>query len=322
VIFIAVLIKTIVLQSVPSIHRMNSIAPMNNFDYTSLDGRLLRMFISVYEHQSVTKAADSLKVTQSTVSHGLNQLRKIVKDELFVASGRSIAPTPKATELINHAREIVIAMQTFASPQQYDPSTDTNAFTVAANDYEIETIIKPMFHRFQKEAPMSSLHIAPARTQLQWASLLRTGNVDLVLSPELTSNESDLVQTKVLSDEDVCFYNPLKQRAPKTIEQYCEMPHAIMSFGQSHQTEIDTLLHKLGKRRRVVASTPSFASIASLIKETNIIATMPARLAESIFEDFEQAPLPFELPPFNIVKVWHNRNKQSQRHSWFKDLMK
>lgn len=100
--------------------------PMNTFDYSTLDGRLLRMFISVYEHQSVTKAADSMGVTQSTVSHGLNQLRKIVKDELFVTSGRGIAPTPKAGELIEKAREIVIAMQAFASFRKLTTIQPTN----------------------------------------------------------------------------------------------------------------------------------------------------------------------------------------------------
>ncbi len=295
--------------------------PMNTFDYSTLDGRLLRMFISVYEHQSVTKAADSMGVTQSTVSHGLNQLRKIVKDELFVTSGRGIAPTPKAGELIEKAREIVIAMQAFASSQQYNPLIDDKVFSIAANDYEIETVIKPMFHDFQKAAPKSSLHIAPARTQLQWASLLRSGDVDFVLSPELTSNESDLIQTKLFSDQEVCFYNPQKQTPPTTIEQYCSKPHAIMSFEHSHQTEIDTILKKRGVKRKIVASAPSFGAIASLIKDTNIIVTMPSRLSETLFRDFKQVPLPFELPHFNIVKVWHNRNKQSERHSWLKNRL-
>ena len=294
---------------------------MNIFDYSSLDGRLLRMFISVYEHQSVTKAAESLGVTQSTVSHGLNQLRKIVKDELFVASGRSIAPTPKAAELIDQARAIIIAMQDFASSQQYEPLTDKKGFSVAANDYEIETVIKPMFAQFKESAPLSSLRIAPARSQVQWASLLRSGKVDLVLSPELTSNESDLIQTKLFTDHEVCFYDPENQTPPKTVEEYCQKPHAIMSYENSHHTEVDTILNNWGVKRQVVASAPSFTAIASLIKSTDIIATMPSRLSKTIFKEFEQTPVPFELPPFNIVKIWHNRNKQSQRHSWFKDLM-
>ncbi len=297
-------------------------ASMNTFDYSSLDGRLLRMFICVYEHQSVTKAAVNMGVTQSTVSHGLNQLRKIVNDELFVACGRSIAPTPKANDLIGQARAIILAMQEFSCSQDYNPSKDEKGFIVAANDYEIETIIKPIFEKFRTQAPLSHLHIAPARTQKRWASLLRAGDVDLVLTPELTSNESDLIQTKLLTDQEVCFYNPKKQTPPTTLEQYCAKPHAIMAYENIHHTEIDTILQEYGMKRKVVASAPSFAAVASLIRDTNIIVSMPSRLSTTIFHEFKQVPLPFNYSPFNIVKVWHCRNKKSQRHTWFKDLMR
>ncbi|MBU2897465.1 LysR family transcriptional regulator [Vibrio hepatarius] len=279
------------------------------------------MFICVYEHQSVTKAAVTMGVTQSTVSHGLNQLRKIVKDELFVACGRSIAPTPKANELIGQARALILAMQEFSSSKHYDPSLDKKGFAVAANDYEIETVLKPMFEQFQTQAPLSYLHIAPARTQLKWASLLRSGDVDLVLTPELNSNESDLIQTTLLSDQEVCFYNPKKQTPPTTIEQYCAKPHAIMAYENIHYTEIDTILQEYGMQRKVVASAPSFSAVASLIRDTNIIVSMPSRLSTTIFHEFKQVPLPFNYSPFNIVKVWHSRNKQSQRHAWFKNLI-
>ncbi|WP_240314490.1 LysR family transcriptional regulator [Vibrio tetraodonis] len=294
---------------------------MNNFDYSSLDGRLLRMFICVYEHQSVTKAAASMGVTQSTVSHGLNQLRKIVDDELFVACGRSIAPTPKASDLVGQARAIILAMQEFSCPKDYRPSRDEKGFVIAANDYEIETIVKPKFEKFQTQAPLSHLHIAPARTQKKWASLLRAGDVDLVLTPELTSNESDLIQTKILTDQDVCFFNPKKQTAPKTLEQYCAKPHAIMAYEHVHHTEIDSLLHERGMKRKIVTSAYSFAAVAALIRDTNIIVSMPSRLSKTIFRDFDYVPLPFDLDPFNIVKIWHCRNKKSQRHTWFKNLM-
>lgn len=294
---------------------------MKNIDYTSLDVRLLRMFISVYDCQSVTKAAIKLDLTQSTVSHGLNQLRQIVQDDLFVQSGRGIMPTPKANLLIGKAHEIITAMQSFAKPESYNPILDSSTITLAANDYEIETIVKPVFQKLRIQAPLSKLHIAPARTQSQWASLLRSGEVDFVLSPALDSNEQDLIQTRLFSDIEVCFYDPEYQSAPKTLAQYCQLPHAVMSFNDAQKTEIDDALHRLGVKRRIVASAPSFSALASIVKGTDIIVTMPSKLSESLFKDFAQTPLPFDFTSFDIVKIWHTRNRDSKRHIWLKDLI-
>lgn len=294
---------------------------MNNFDYKSLDTRLLRMFISVYDQKSVTKAAIELGITQSTVSHGLNRLRKIVQDDLFVASGRAISPTPKAERLIDKAREIVVAMQVFATPEHYDPSQDRSTVTLSANDYEIETVVKPFLKKLRNQAPMSALHIEQARSQSQWADLLRTGDVDFVLSPALASSEPDLVQTKLFSDREVCFYDPQHQKAPLTLAQYCQVPHAIMAFNSNRHTDIDTDLQQLGVKRRIVASAPSFNALATLIKGTDIVAAMPAKFSDSLFKDFAYSPLPFEVTSFDIVKIWHIRNRHSQRHIWLRDLL-
>ena len=56
--------------------------------YLDIDGNLLQLFVLVFEENSVTRAAERLGITQSAVSHGMNKLRKITNDPLFVRSGR------------------------------------------------------------------------------------------------------------------------------------------------------------------------------------------------------------------------------------------
>ena len=224
---------------------------MNTFDYSSLDGRLLRMFICVYEHQSVTKAAASMGVTQSTVSHGLNQLRKIVNDRLFICLWTQYRTDTKSKlDLVGQARAIILAMQNFSCPKDYRPSRDEKGFAIAANDYEIETIVKPKFEQFQTQAPLSHLHIAPARTQKKWASLLRAGDVDLVLTPELTSNESDLIQTKILTDQDVCFFNPKSKQRRKLLNNIAPNLMQSLAYEHVHHTDIDSLLNERGMKKK------------------------------------------------------------------------
>jgi len=291
---------------------------MNNIDYLNLDARLLRMFVCVYERRSVTAAALELGLTQSTVSHALNRLRKILQDELFVPSGRSIVATPKADLLIPQAREILASLERFTTPDSYTPSADTGRFRLAANDYEIETLVKPLLDLLRQVAPGVSLEVLPARSQSQWADLLRTGKVDLALSPTLESSEPDLVQTPLFSDREMLFYDPSQQQAPTSIEDYAQKPHGIMAFDGHHPTDIDRKLEKLGLSRRTLVTAPSFSALASLVRGSNMLVAMPGRLASSLFTGFSCCELPFEVAPFDIVQVWHIRHRHWARHQWLR----
>jgi LysR family transcriptional regulator, nitrogen assimilation regulatory protein len=55
-----------------------------------MDLHQLRCFISVAEHGSFTRAAASLGVTQSMLSHHVGQLEKDVRQALFHRNGRGV----------------------------------------------------------------------------------------------------------------------------------------------------------------------------------------------------------------------------------------
>ena len=78
---------------------------MNEFDWSDLDARLLRVLVAVQEAGSVTAASYRLGTTQSAVSHSLDKLRTITSDPLFVKSGRGIVATACAEALAVRARE-------------------------------------------------------------------------------------------------------------------------------------------------------------------------------------------------------------------------
>ena len=86
---------------------------MNDFDHLDLDGRSLRLFLAVLEHGSVTAAAGELGLTQSAVSHALARLRAILRDPLFVKSGRGIVATAHAEALAPQARALLTRMEEF-----------------------------------------------------------------------------------------------------------------------------------------------------------------------------------------------------------------
>ena len=295
---------------------------MSETDYSALDGRLLQVFLSVYDSGSVSEAARRLEVNQSTISHSLTRLRKILGDELFVRSGRGIAPTERAHAVADQARSLLVEMKRFTDPIEYDPQTDDGSFTIAASDFEVAAAFGPLFYELRQQAPGLTLRIVRPVSQSDVAQLLRDDDVDLALAPTLDGNESDIFQSVLLDDHDLCFYDEMVREAPATLDQFCAAPHAVVVTGDIRRTEIDAGLAEFRRSRNIVLEAPSFGALAEMIRGTNTIATLPSLLQQSSFFGFGSIEPPLPLPPFTIAQIWHRRNAKSQRHRWLRNLIK
>lgn len=75
----------------------------------------LKCFEAAARHQSFSKAADELRVTQSAVSHQIRQLEQWFGVTLFDRQGRLTAPTPEGAELANALAEAFGQMQAACS---------------------------------------------------------------------------------------------------------------------------------------------------------------------------------------------------------------
>ncbi len=295
---------------------------MHKTDYLSLDGSLLRLFVLIYDLGSVSRAAEHLSINQSSASHGLERLRRITGDPLFVRSGRGITPTARADALLDSARMLLRELEQFTEPGTYNPQEDQGIFTVAANDYEAEIALQPLMKMLRKFAPGVTLRVTRAYSTQDWAALLRNNETDLVLAPTLQSGEADLVQQTLFSDRHACFFDPGHAEAPETLDAYCAASHAVMLSGQLKPTEIDRKLKAQNRERPIAITAPSFSILATMIKGTDIIATMPSRLQGTLFADFECGQSPVEIEPFSIAQIWHSRNHASPRHQWLRKCLR
>ena len=64
-----------------------------------IDLNLLRVFDAVYRTRNVSRAAETLDLTQPAVSQGLTRLRLLVKDPLFIRASGGVQPSPRADRL-------------------------------------------------------------------------------------------------------------------------------------------------------------------------------------------------------------------------------
>lgn len=77
----------------------------NLYDLKKFDLNLLVIFECIYQHLSISKAAETLYITPSAVSQSLQRLRGQLNDPLFIRSGKGITPTTVGVNLHQHLEQ-------------------------------------------------------------------------------------------------------------------------------------------------------------------------------------------------------------------------
>ncbi len=73
--------------------------------------RQLEILVSVYQHQSITQAAERLHLTQPTVSMQLNKLASTIGLELYYTKGKKLRFTDAGEAVVDSARQILKQFQ-------------------------------------------------------------------------------------------------------------------------------------------------------------------------------------------------------------------
>ncbi|QEL23479.1 LysR family transcriptional regulator [Bosea sp. F3-2] len=294
---------------------------MSNIDYSDLDGRALQLFLAVLEKGSVTEAANELGVTQSAVSHQLDKLRRIVRDPLFVKSGRGIVATAHARALGEQARALLDAMRDFARGAEFDPATTRLSLRIAANDLQRELLLPHLFQRLEDELASVELRVLPS--DVPTTEMLREDRCDLLISP-FPPEGIDILQKRLLTDRYVCFFDPRIREAPRTFEDYIGARHVTVVYPDKERLRFDKELDAAGIRRDVAIAVPGFSGVPAFLRGTDRLATLPSLLKGSLMQEFATTPVPLEAAAEQgerdlvMFMAWHRRYQNDPAHCWLR----
>ncbi len=291
---------------------------MDDLDYSQLDGRSLRLFLTVVEEGSVTGAAERLGLTQSAVSHSLERLRAIARDPLFVKSGRGIVPTAHALALVERARGLLDEMKSFASGASFDPSQVRGPITIAANDFQRDLLLPALMERMIEDAPR--VHLRVIASHAPSSELLRENRCDLLITP-LPPPGADILHRRLFSDGWVTFYDPMTGRAPRSLDEYRAVRHVTVVFDGQERLEFDKTLVAEGIERDIAVTVPNFSGVRAFLRGTAMLASLPSLLASGPMRGFARSTLPFPTAELPMYMVWHHRNRQDPAHVWVRTLL-
>jgi DNA-binding transcriptional LysR family regulator len=289
------------------------------------DLNILVILCAVYREGSVTRAAERLNLTQSAISHGLGRLRLLFDDPLFVRKGNRLVSTPLARHLAEEAAEGLERLEALFDRQgSFDPAANMRTFNLGVRDVLEASLVPPLIDTMMEEAPQSTLVSMHVRRSA-FATRLASAAVDAVVDVCLEQPEE--VLSERISDEEFCIVarrgHPLACHA-LDLAAYLDCQHVLVSGRQEGDAFEDAKLRSFGHRRQIRLRCQHYLAAYRAVRNSDLIATMPRRLAV-MFHDPEEVdllPVPFEIGRMDFHLYWHVSRDAEPGNRWFRQMVR
>lgn len=152
------------------------------------------------------------------------------------------------------------------------------------------------------------------------AELLREKKCDLAIVG-FSPDAPDIMQRVLFTIHTVVFYDASVRDAPKDMRDSLDSGHIGLSFLQNFKGGVDDYLSTQGQRRRVEVFAPNFSSIATYLKGTDMLATLPSLMELTEMSDFAFSSLPFQFSSGKMNMIWHQSYQEDEPHKWLRKEM-
>jgi DNA-binding transcriptional LysR family regulator len=318
--------------------------PLNeNVQIRRLDLNLFRVFDAVMQHQSVSKAAKALSVTPSAISHSLSRLREAIDDELFVPGVSGMRPTRRAVELASDIRKGLQNFHSALITKPFVPARGIRTFRIAASDYVSMLVLPRLIKQLMEIAPNIDLRIFPL-SRLDAVRQLEGDRLDLLIG--WFGKLPDTLQRSLLYKEQEAMVvrpgHPLT-KGKITKQRLFQFPHVVVEMTGTEEHEKDGFLNDEGVSRRVwierallelqdknvnitgraAVCVPYFAAVAPMLEVTDMVATLPRRLAVWLAErgSIVLLKLPYKPITVEVEMVWHQRVTRDPGFRWIREAL-
>lgn len=291
-----------------------------------LDLNLLRVLVALHEQRSVSAAAIKLQKSQPSVSAALAKLRAFFADPLFIRSGNRMQPTPRAAEIMGPVSEVLsrIGMEIVAAPL-FDPALTRQPVALALSDVGEVVFLPALIAELRRCAPHASVRSVSLPPD-DVAAGLEDGSIDLALGYFPNLKRHNFFQQALFSDSFTCLIradHPVRT-ARLSLAQFLELEHAVVRAESRTEEVIERFLVRRRITRRVVLTTPHFASIPPIVERSDLIVTVPEPLARyftTISGRIRCVRPPFDAPRIDLKQFWHRKFHSDARNAWLRNLV-
>lgn len=234
-----------------------------------------------------------------------------------------MVPTPLTRSLIGPLRRSLRSLETTLNEaKHFDPAVAEKCFTIGARDVLESTILPRMMREVARQAPGVDLACVHFNRREAEADLL-SGRLDVVMDAILPQSDA-VCHTSFMSNRlAVVVRKDHPASTELSLEEYLAHGHILVTSRRSGYGVIDMELARRGLRRRVALRCQHYYAGWRVATETDLILTMPERLAHLLNVDGVNRilPLPLDLPAQDIYLYWHANADNDPANRWLREQL-
>jgi DNA-binding transcriptional LysR family regulator len=285
------------------------------------DINLLVTLEALWSSRSVSAAAKSLNLAQSTVSAALNRLRQSLDDELFTWSGTQMVPTPLVEQLMPEVSRILEGTRAVLERSLGPLAAVERRLVIATVDYVVALLGPRLLTRAAAEAPQLSFDFVDMRPQ--FINKATRPDVDLFIIPAGALRVAGLDRHPLYEDTYVCIAAADNNAVRSTMsgDQFLKLRHvgysALPRTIFNHETMLWDDLNVEPAYRLTMGNYLIFPRI---VANSDAVAIVPKRLAQTLLGEWRikliDPPLP--TPKLEIHSLWKPSQSSDPALGWLR----
>lgn len=249
-----------------------------------MDFGQIEAFLQVARHQSFSRAAEALQLTQPSITARIQSLERELGEELFERSGRGVKLTDGGHVFLPYSERILQTLQ-----EARDAVEDVRHVQLGSlrlgSALTISTYVLPtILHEFCRHYPGIDVIIRTGRSE-QVLNMLLADEVQVALVRALNHPELDCIH--LYDDEIILVANPghpFTATQSATIAEAASEPIVLFDRGSSYYGLINNFFRQAGVIPNVAMELDSLEATKRMVEEGLGIALVPAITVERELE--------------------------------------
>lgn len=288
----------------------------------TVDLNLLTVFDAVMQEQNITRAAQSLGMSQPAVSNAVARLKVMFNDELFVRYGRGIQPTARAFQLFGSVRQALQLVQNELPGSGFEPVSSERVFTLCVCSPLDNYLTSVIVNKVNAVAPNIHL-IFKASLNTNTEHQLRYQEIEFVIGYE-EFRRPEFSCVPLFKDEMVLVASNKHPRisGPLSETDIYQEEHAVVALDRFASFSLPWY-SSVNKQARIAYQGNAMVSVLNVVSQTNMVAIAPRWLANEYADKLglQLLPLPLKVNSRTCYLSWHDAAGKDKGHQWMEELL-
>jgi len=240
-----------------------------------LDFGQIEAFVQVSAHSSFSRAAETLQLTQPSITARIQALERELGEELFERGGRGVRMTDAGLSFLPYAERILQMIQEARDSVEEVRNVQLGSLRLGAAITFSTYVLPEILHGFKQQYGGVDVVIRTGRSE-QVLNLLLTDEVQVAIIRSLS--QPDVEQIELYDDEIVLVAYPEHAFAATrraTIADAAREPIVLFDRGSSYYAIIHNLFRKAAVIPNVAMELDSLEATKRMVEQGLGIALVP-----------------------------------------------